>query len=151
MTLTDVAIFDASSAWWVRFQVWNRAVHLESTSLLWLVTAPAFVDDLIIVIGCTSCALTYVCAKKILSFCRFHLCSGLSTSWIFANPCANHGESPHFWWSFSERRRPGRYWKWLGIAWNGCPVGQEARRHGEIGIWGELALGILQLRMPLGL
>ena len=38
-------------------------MHLESTSLLWLVTVPAFVDDLIILIGCTSCALTYVCAK----------------------------------------------------------------------------------------
>lgn len=30
---------------------------------------------------------------------------------------------------FEGRHGPGRFWKWLGIAWNGCPVGQEARRH----------------------
>ena len=42
--------------------------------------------------------------QKIFSLCRFHLCSGSSTSWILAfNPflCwtllqVNHGESPHF-------------------------------------------------------
>ena len=83
-------------------------------------------------ISCHFVGSICVLKKTSLTFCQ-----SVHSGWSFLDI---FGES---WWTSSflmvvgpstSRRRPGRYWKWLGIAWNGCPVGQEARRQiGRLG------------------